>query len=275
MRITLAQFTCREGDIAHNLAAVLAQIERCSGQTDLLVLPETQLTGFTHPDGNTDYALQLQGPELAQVVAASQRAGIAVAVGFLEQDGAQLFNSSVLITPEQGIYLHYRKSHLWTNERVEAQAGDRLVCGLWRGRRIGLLICYDIEFPEASIALALMGCDLLLVTDGNMDPYGHVHRNALLARAQDNQMFVAMANRAGHGCGMQFAGESLVVDPLGREVASLGREPGIVQAELDFSLLEAARREYRYLEDRRLALSGETQWQQRDDEQRWWPLIPR
>lgn len=110
MRITLAQFTCREGDIAHNLAAVLAQIERCSGQTDLLVLPETQLTGFTHPDGNTDYALQLQGPELAQVVAASQRTGIAVAVGFLEQDGAQLFNSSVLITPEQGIYLHYRKA---------------------------------------------------------------------------------------------------------------------------------------------------------------------
>ncbi|TQI80937.1 (R)-amidase [Serratia fonticola] len=275
MRITLAQFTCREGDIAHNLAAVLAQIDRCRGQTDLLVFPETQLTGFTDPDGKTDYALSLTSKELEQVVMASRRADLAVAVGFLEQQGEQLFNSSVLITPEQGIYLHYRKSHLWTNERAEAQAGDRLVCGLWRGRRIGLLICYDIEFPEASRALALMGCDLLLVTDGNMDPYGHVHRNALLSRAQDNQMFVAMANRAGQGCGMHFAGESLVADPLGREIASLGREADVLHTELDFSLLDEARSHYRYLDDRRLALGDETQWQQQNDEQRWWPLVPR
>ncbi len=275
MRITLAQFTCREGDIAHNLAAALEQIALCKGRSDLLIFPETQLTGFTDPAGDTGYALQRQGKELEQLAQASRRADIAIAIGFLERQDGQLFNSSVLITPEQGIYLHYRKSHLWTNERAEAQAGDRLVCGLWRGRRIGLLICYDIEFPETSRALALMGCDLLLVTDGNMDPYGHVHRNALLARAQDNQMFVAMANRAGEGCGMRFAGESLVADPLGREVAGLGREAGVLHTELDFGLLEEARRHYGYLEDRRLDLGGEVQWRQQDDEQRWWPLIPR
>lgn len=274
MRITLAQLPCREGAVSDNLAQALALIERCGAQSDLLLFPETQLTGFGVAEGETEYALRPDGPEVAQLLLAARRFDVALAIGFLERTSEGLFNSTVLITPEQGIYLHYRKTHLWPDERREVRAGDRLVCGVWRGVRIGLLICYDLEFPEAARAQALMGCELLLVTNGNMDPYGPVHRQAAFARAQDNQMFVAMTNRAGEGSGLQFAGESLIVDPLGRRVAGLARETGTLTAELDFALLAQARRHYRYLDDRRLTLRTEAQWREEPDNRREWPLDP-
>ncbi|MFJ3266003.1 carbon-nitrogen hydrolase family protein [Serratia liquefaciens] len=272
MEITLAQLPCREGCVADNLAQALAFIERYAKGGNLILFPETQLTGFAAAQGDTDYALQSDGEELLQLVQASRQYDVALVIGFLERTDEGVFNSTVLITPEQGVYLHYRKTHLWPDERNTVLRGDTLVCGVWRGTRIGLLICYDLEFAENARALAVMGCQLLLVTNGNMDPYGPVHRNAALARAQDNQMFVAMTNRCGEGDGLQFAGESLIVDPLGREVAGLGREAGALSATLDFTLLEQARRHYRYLDDRRLPLAGEAQWVEGEEGRRGWPL---
>ncbi|CAI0720139.1 carbon-nitrogen hydrolase family protein [Serratia grimesii] len=272
MEITLAQLPSREGCVADNLAQALAFIERYGQMSGVILFPETHLTGFAAAQGDTDYALQRDGDELAQLVQASRQYDVALVTGFLERTPEGVFNSTVLITPEQGIYLHYRKTHLWPDERTSVLPGDALVCGDWRGTRIGLLICYDLEFPENARALAMMGCQLLLITNGNMDPYGPVHRHAAIARAQDNQIFVAMTNRCGEGDGLQFAGESLIVDPLGRDVAGLGRDAGALSVELDFTLLEQARRHYRYLDDRRWRLSGEALWTEDKAGRCRWPL---
>ena len=102
------------------------------------------------------------------------------------------------MTPE-GIALQYRKTHLWPSERSDFSPGDRFTTVLWRGVRVGLLICYDIELPETSRALAQLGAEVVIVTNGNMDPYGPVHRTAIMARAQENQLFAVMVNRVGAG----------------------------------------------------------------------------
>lgn len=270
MQIELIQALSREGNITANLALALQHIARSAPDTDIVVFSETFLTGFAEAGHTADRALRLDGPEIAALAAASAQHDVAIAIGLLEDDEQGVFNTTVFITPEKGLAFTYRKTHLWTDERALVKAGDRLVCGLWRGKRIGLLICYDIEFPETARALAAMGCDLLVVTNGNMDPYGPVHRHAALARAFENQMFFAMTNRIGEGAGFTFAGESAAVDPYGNLLGALQRGEGKLTVTLDFALIDQARSQYHYLNDRRLLLPGHTE--NCPDGQRWWPL---
>ena len=258
MNIELAQVPGIEGDLDANLDKALHCIERAGEATDLIVFPETHLTGFAEEGAAASRAIAPTNSALATLHQAAIRKDLAIAIGFLERiDAERCYNASVLITPEDGPLLHYRKTHLWTDERALVTPGDRLVCVEWRGRRIGLMICYDLEFPETARALAGLGAELIVITNGNMDPYGPVHHNLAQARAIENQCFVAMTNRAGTGAGYVFAGGSAVFAPSGECLAHLEREEGSIQATLDFSLHRTARGTYDYLADRRIALSGQ------------------
>jgi (R)-amidase len=256
MQVELAQMPCDDGDVAANLARVLAAIAACAPQTALIVFPETCLMGFPDAHNIAAVAQALDGPALSAVQQAARERGVAVAIGLAEAapDG-RFFNTTVLLTPE-GIALTYRKTHLWATDRGVFAPGSELVCTEWNGLRVGLLICYDIEFPEPARALAGMGVDLLLVTNGNMDPYGPVHRRAIAARAQENQLFAVMVNRCGTGGGLDFAGESAVLDPFGEVVHACGRGAEQVVVTLDLARLRACRADYDHRVDRRIALRG-------------------
>ncbi|SDM25949.1 (R)-amidase [Modicisalibacter muralis] len=255
MNIELAQVPGIEGDLDANLGLALAYIERAREDTDLIIFPETHLTGFAEQGAAASRAISPNDPVFHTLHQAAERQNLAIALGFLERDDADgCFNASVLITPEDGILLHYRKTHLWTDERALVTPGDRLVCVEWRGRRIGLMICYDLEFPETARALATLGAELIVITNGNMDPYEPVHHHLARARAIENQCFVAMANRCGTGAGYTFAGGSAVFAPNGECLAQLQREEGSTHAAIDFSLNRTARGTYDYLADRRIPL---------------------
>ena len=257
MKIELVQLAGRDGDTAYNLSRTLNAIATCADDTDLLVFPETHLTGFVGGKQLAQVAEPLTGPTLQTVLRAVRERGVSVVVGIAENHHGTFYNTSVLVTPE-GIALQYRKTHLWPTERGDFCPGDRFTTVLWQGVRVGLLICYDIELPETARALAQLGAELIIVTNGNMDPYGPVHRTAIMARAQENQVFALMVNRVGAGDdALVFAGGSMVVDPFGRVLFEAGREETRQVVELDFAQLKAARRDYDYLKDRRLLLSGE------------------
>lgn len=253
MKLELVQLAGRDGDTTYNLERTLQAIASCAPDTDLLLFPETQLTGFADA---RRLAEALHGPSLQAVQRAARERDVAVVVGLVENDAGTFYNTSVLVTPE-GVALSYRKTHLWPSERGLVEPGDRFSTVLWKGIRVGLLICYDIEFPESARALAQLGAELILVSNGNMDPYDPVHRTAIMARAQENQAFAVMVNRVGQGDGdLIFAGGSAAVDPFGRLLFEAGREECQHAIELDLGLLQAARRDYDYLGDRRLRLPG-------------------
>ncbi|MGY1919888.1 carbon-nitrogen hydrolase family protein [Pseudomonas tolaasii] len=257
MKVEFAQLAGRDNDTAYNLERALAAIAACAADTQLIVFPETHLTGFPSAETVAEVAEPLDGPTLQAVIQAARAQDIAVVIGMIESDGGQFYNTTVLITPE-GIALRYRKTHLWPLERGVVNPGDRYATCLWKGVRVGLLICYDIEFPETARALGQLGAQLLLVTNGNMDPYGPTHRTAIMARAQENQAFALMVNRVEEGDGdLMFAGGSALVDPFGSLLFEAGREEGQFTVELDLDQLAAARKDYRYLDDQRLKLPGE------------------
>ena len=257
MKVELAQLAGRDNGTVYNLERALAAIAACSADTQLVVFPETHLMGFPTAETVAEVAEPLDGPTVSAVQAAARERNIAVVIGMAENDNGRFYNTTLLITPE-GIALKYRKTHLWASDRGVFEAGDRYATCLWNGVRVGLLICYDIEFPETARALAQLGAELLIVTNGNMDPYGPTHRTAIMARAQENQAYALMVNRVEAGDdGLMFAGGSALVDPLGTLLFEAGREEGQFSIELELGQLEIARKDYRYLDDQRLKLPGE------------------
>lgn len=256
MKIELVQLAGRDGDTAYNLNRTLQAIANCGNDTDLLVFPETQLMGFASAEQLATVAEPLNGPSVQAVQRAARERGVDVVLGIAENDAGAYYNTSLLVTPE-GVAMHYRKTNLWPSERGLFQSGDRYTTVPWKGIRVGLLICYDIELPESTRALGQLGADLIVVTNGNMDPYGPVHRTAIMARAQENQAFAVMVNRAGEGDdGLVFAGGSAVVNPYGQMMFEAGREECRQVVTLELDQLKKARRDYDYLNDRRLHLTG-------------------
>ena len=257
MQAELAQLALVDGDIGHNTRKVIDTIGRAdvAGGTKLIVFPEATLSGFPTRENVADVAQSLDGPALTSVRDAARRAGVSVAVGLAEREGARFYNTTVLVDDKGEIALRYRKTHLWASDVGVFTPGDRFETCLWNGLTVGLLICYDIEFPETARAVAALDADLLIVTNGNMDPFGPVHRRAITARAMENQMFALMVNRCGTGDdNLTFPGESALVDPFGEIVAAAGAQETLLGVDIDFKRLEASREHYRYLNDARVPL---------------------
>ncbi|MBB3260244.1 (R)-amidase [Paraburkholderia bannensis] len=256
MQLELAQIPLIDGNVASNLARTLEVIGQRREGTDLMVFPEATLTGFPTRENVRDIAETLSGPSLCAVRDAARAANMAVAVGLAERDGERFYNTTVLIDERGEIALRYRKTHLWATDVGVFTPGDRFEVCEFKGMTVGLLICYDIEFPESARAVGSLGAEMLVVTNGNMDPFGPVHRRAIVARAQENQMFAALVNRIGDGDdNLTFPGESALVSPFGDVLAELKNEDAVLPVTVDRALLAQSREHYSYLHDARIALN--------------------
>ncbi len=149
-----------------------------------------------------------------------------VAVGFAERDGDRLFNSCLVIRPGDAETRVYRKTHLFYKERLCFDVGDTgffVVEDVERDVRVGPMICYDWRFPESARVLTLLGADLIvspsnLVTDA--------WRIVMPARAIENKVYVAVANRAGEEKrgdeALLFKGASAVYGYNGKTLCEAG-----------------------------------------------------
>lgn len=196
---------------------------------DLLITPEMYLTGYAiGADRVAALAEPANGP-LAQAVASiAQRHGIAIVYGYPEHNpSGKPFNAAQAIAPDSARLMNTRKTHLFGDmDRAQFSAGDAASqVFTWHGWRLGLLICYDVEFPEAVRCLALQGADAVLVPTANMEPFDEVQRVLLPARALENRLFVAYANACGTEAGLAYNGLSTVCGPDG-QVAVLAPSAG-------------------------------------------------
>jgi (R)-amidase len=250
MKIRLAQLEISDGTLDENLEKVLSVIDETEGSADLIVFPETTLCGFPKIDELSEVAISVDSEPIQRIKNAAKKNQVGVAFGFAELEHSITYNTAVLIDKAGKLILKYRKTHLWPHsDREVFSPGNTYSTCLFEGLRVGLLICYDIEFPETARALARLDAELIIILDGNMDPYGPVHRRAIVARAMENQCFAVLVNRVGDGRLLKFPGESVAVDPFGEIVSevNLANENRIV--ELNSSLLKKSRIAYDYLGD--------------------------
>lgn len=224
---------------------------------DILICPEMMLTGYRiGAERVRALAEAADGPSAQRIAELAVAHGIAIVYGYPERVGDTLFNSAQLIDSTGTSRLNYRKVHLFgAAEQAVFTPGTVLSSVVeidaWR---IGLLICYDVEFPEAVRMLALAKADLVLVPTALMQPYANLPDVLLPARAYENQVYLAYANFCGAEGDLDYCGTSLIAGPDGAKLARAEAEEALISAELSAERLAASRRINTYLADRRPAL---------------------
>jgi predicted amidohydrolase len=136
----------------------------------------------------------------------------------------------------------YRKTHLFGDERGVFVAGDELFVIELGGLKAGLMICFDVEFPEVARSLALAGAELLVTISANMDPFGRDHDVFAIARALENGLPHLYVNQVGAGEAFTFAGGTMAVSADGDRLAEAGASgEAIVRLRLDTTIGNPAR----------------------------------
>lgn len=225
----------------------------------LLLVPEASMTGYNISVSDRNQVATAIDGELTEAIARICRDyDIGISYGFIEHDGDDFFNSVQLIDRHGEPRSHYRKTHLWGDlDRTLFTPGDRFspVVEL-EGWKIGQLICYDIEFPEATRHLALEGADLILVSTALMTPWTTIADLVVPARAEENQVYIAYANYCGEEFDINYIGHSCIAGPDGEVLAKASSEPTLISATLHKHHIASVREKLPYHRDRRPELYG-------------------
>jgi predicted amidohydrolase len=238
IKIACAQIDVEIGNVAANRNKVINRIRQSAEQgARLVVFPECALTGycFESLEEAAPFAESVDGPSAEAIATACREAGAYAVVGFIERDGAALYNAAMVVGPD-GVAGAYRKVHLpFLGVDRFLTPGDRpfAVLDLPFGRA-GVNICYDASFPEAARTLKLMGAELIILPTNWPGGAWRTAEFIINARANENHIHFAAANRVGVERGWQFIGRSKIADCMGDTVAEAGREQEeILFAELD------------------------------------------
>lgn len=158
--------------------------------------------------------------------------------------------------------LNYAKVHLFGPEEHKAFIGAQEPPAVveFQGIRTSMLICYDVEFPEAVRAAAVRGAELLLVPTALSAGFDNVPQVLIRARALESQINLAYANHSGQEDVYDFLGGSVIAGPDGTLLAAAGEAPTLLFAEVGTEAVRAAREEVPYLRERRPDLYG--RWEQ-------------
>ncbi|MFN7121022.1 MAG: carbon-nitrogen hydrolase family protein [Hydrogenophaga sp.] len=245
--LTLVLWQC---PYAANTAEALSRLDTTAAQAraqgaEVLVCPEMSLTGYQIGAAAVAALAEPADGALAQAVAAiAQRHRIAIVYGYPERNAdGQPYNAVQFISADGQRIANYRKTHLFGDiDRAQFSPGPQAPAVFeWNGWRLGLLVCYDIEFPEPARDLALQGADVLLVPTANMAQFDEVQRLLLPARALENRVCVAYANACGQEGDTTYGGLSTVCAPMGAVQAQAGRDASLLLTTLDRSALQHAR----------------------------------
>lgn len=259
MRTALLQSSGRPGSVVENLKVLDEAAGRAAaGGAGLVAAPEMFLTGYAIGDDIARLAEPADGDSADAIAEIAGRHGVAVVYGYPEREGETVYNSAQLISADGTRLANYRKTHLFgCFERDHFTPGEQpVVQAELNGLRVGLMICYDVEFPENVRAHALAGTDLLVVPTAQMHPFQFVAESVVPVRAFENQMYVAYVNRVGPEGEFEFVGLSTLAGPDGIARTRAGRGEELVLADADPDFLAASREANPYLKDRRPGLYG-------------------
>ena len=253
IRISALQMQTAGTDTAASLERIKrAAIEAAKTGASLLVTPELCVTSYGGGRAIIDLAEPADGPLVTRLGEIARVAGVAIVAGFAEKAGDAVYNSAVY-TDGADTPSVYRKSHLYgAYERGLFKQEKPTTCLFsHRGMTLGMLICYDVEFPENVRRLAQAGAEMILVpTATPMGSSGTFIAEKMIAvRAFENQIFIAYANNCGRDADFVYAGRSVITAPDGSVLASAGLSEEMLSVDIDPVLYARSRSENTYLSD--------------------------
>jgi predicted amidohydrolase len=224
--VALAQISCQQADKAKNMAKIKKIVTNAKrAGAELVVFPEMSLTGYVIRDEIYELAERIPGPSTRTMEEVAKKNKIYVVFGMPETSAkteATLHNSAVLVGPE-GFIGKYHKMYLPTHSIFEEKRYFRpgyetAVFDTDLGK-LGLIICYDIYFPEVTRLTRLNGAELIICISASPGVRRSFFEVLTVARAIENTAFLAFVNLAGIQDGLQFWGGSRLIGPSGRVLA--------------------------------------------------------
>lgn len=217
------------GNSENNLVKMSDFVSKITSQqkVDLIVFPELITSGYELGVRFTELAQRVPGPAINLMAQRAADAGVYIAFGLATKEKVEsiIYNSAVLVGPEGELLGSYNKVHLKGEERMAFREGHKMpVIDTGEIGKVGLMLGWDLAFPEVARSMALDGAELLCVLGNWETAYIDEWKTYARARAYENAMFLAAANRVGEDVTMNFGGESMIVGPRGRVYASLETE---------------------------------------------------
>jgi len=223
--LLLAQTGPKLGNKERNLRQISEQASKARKKNaDLLVFPELHLTGYTMRDEVSHLAESIPGPSTRKVETLAREHGVHIVFGMPEESEVKgvIHNSAVFVGPK-GLVGRYRKIHLPTHsvfeERRYYRPGQEASVFKTDIGIIGLIICYDLYFPELTRLQALQGAELVVCISASPGLRRRFFEGFCLSRAMENAVYLAYVNRVGIEEGLQFWGGSRVIAPNGSLLA--------------------------------------------------------
>jgi predicted amidohydrolase len=213
-----------------NLTKTLQLIDKYSQKNaELIVFPECSLSGycFKSLEEAKTSAEKIPGPTTDAIALKAKETNTFVVIGLLEKEGNRIYNAAVMIDNDGNISHKYRKTHLpYLGVDRFAHAGeDPFEVIDTKIGKIGLLICYDLLFPEPARVLKLKGAEIVIIPTNWPQGTQASPDFVVRCRARENHFYIIAANRAGYERGTRFIGRSLICDPSGRVLAEASSDP--------------------------------------------------
>ena len=259
MRLAIAQLITHE-DKQVNLNKALDYIAKAkAGGADMVVMPETYMALI--PGGSAtkyaDIAEPLDGPFVSALGEAAKKHGIYVVCGVYETkpgDAVRSYNTIVMLDKNGKLIHSYQKTHLYdafayVESKNIVPSDNPITVVQTEFGCIGVMVCYELRFPEISRMMALQGAELILVpTAWVAGPMKEEHFMSMVkARALENTVFMGAADQVGN----IYAGRSVIYNPMGVAMASRGEDEGLIFADIDFATVKSVREKLPAINQRR------------------------
>ncbi|MCK6579072.1 MAG: carbon-nitrogen hydrolase family protein [Anaerolineae bacterium] len=261
--VAVVQLKPRLGEIEDNLVKMSEMITTIASQqrVDLIVFPELITSGYELGVRFTEMAQRVPGPAVNLISQRANEYGVYVAFGMVVKERVEsvLYNSAILLGPEGDLVEVYNKVHLRGEERMAFREGFKMPVVETEMGTIGLMIGYDLAFPEVARSLVLDGAEIVCVLANWEASAVDEWKTFLRSRAYENAVFMVGANRVGEDVTLTFGGESMIVGPRGQIYATLAGETdektgapleGFAAARIDIDEVRRSREEHQLIQNR-------------------------
>ena len=229
----------------------LENVLKKNSSCDLIIVPELYLSGY----GNEKVIKKLQekrGGQSSKLIAnLCKKYATAILYGYPEQYQNKLFNAVQFINHQGEVLANHRKSMLplSSKENLIFDKGSKQTLITYKGLKIGIVICYELEFPELVRKLALKGAQLILAPTAQSIHWPAASRYIARSRAFENGVYVSYANFIGKQHGVEFLGESKIIGPDGLDLTNAKKKETVITSIIDTTAITQVRKKMPYLKD--------------------------
>ena len=246
MKLALITMKPKIADIKSNLKNMEKYIKKT--KADMYVFGELSITGYSLKDELRDYAETKDGKLIKKIKKLAKENRIYIVAGLPTRDEkvqGLIYNSAILTHPNGKVDI-YNKWFLPTfgpfEEKIFFNEGENLSISETKFGKIGLIVCYDIFFPEICKAYALLGCDIIICISASPTVTRKYFETLIPARAIENTVFIVYTNIVGTQENLVFWGGSQVYGPLANEIIKAPYfKEGIITCNINIKDIEKAR----------------------------------